>query len=93
MAKKALIEKWRRTPKFQVRGYSQQTISTARALLPELDNTHMQQQKAAIDQAQTKSINDMRKTLGTAPDGKSDEEVANVYSALSAKDGGQSQPI
>jgi len=44
-------------------------------------NARMRQNKAATDQALTKSISDMRKTLGAAADGKSDEEVMRMYTA------------
>ncbi len=47
----------------------------------EMINARMQQNKAAVDQAQAKSISDMRKTLGTAADGKSDAEVMTMYTA------------
>ncbi len=47
----------------------------------EMVNTRMQQRKAAMDQALTNSISDMRKTLGTAADGKSDAEVTRMYAA------------
>ena len=47
----------------------------------EMMDARMRQNKAAVDQAQAKSISDMRKTLGTAADGKSDEEVMAMYAA------------
>ena len=47
----------------------------------EMMDARMRQNKAAVDQAQANSINHMRKTLGTAADGKSDEEVMRMYTA------------
>jgi len=47
----------------------------------EMMDARMRQNKAAVDQAQANSINHMRKTLGTAADGKSDEEVTQLYAA------------
>ena len=47
----------------------------------EMMDARMRQNKAAVDQAQANSISDMRKTLGTAADGKSDAEVTVMYAA------------
>jgi hypothetical protein len=58
-------------------------------------DTLQRQKKAAIEQSRAKSMNHMRKTLGAAANGKSDEEVTRLYAAhnLRQVETGRSQAV